>query len=227
MKSKTKITKFLSITMNSFFFIAAYIFVPVTIIVLSYPPTISSQGIAHRIFYFHVPIAWVALYAPLLCSIFAILYLYTRRDIYDIWSLANARIAYLFSLAVLVSGPLWASTEWGTYWNWKDARLISFFILFLSLNSYFLVRSFASNLEWAKSQAAIIGVLSALSAIMTWFAIRWIEPDTHPPPILDKMSPSIELSFWISVIAYHLLFWILLIIALRHEKIKRIKILRL
>lgn len=206
-----------------FAFLCAFLIVPVTLIALTYPPTIASQGLAHRIFYLHVPIAWVALYAPKICAICALLYLYTRKDIYDIWSLACARIAYVFSIAVLISGPLWAATEWGTYWNWKDARLVSFFILFLILSAYFLVRALAGSPLIAKNSAALVGVLAAIATVLTWYAIRWIKPDTHPPPVLDKMAPPIALSFWLAVLAYHLLFWLLLILALRQEKLLRLK----
>ncbi len=203
-------------------YIAPFLLIPVTLIALSYPPTIPSQGVAHRIFYLHVPIAWVALYAPLLSAICGLCYLFTRKEGYDIWSLACCRVAYLFAIAVLISGPIWASTEWGVYWNWKDSRLISFFILFLTLSAYFLVRAFSRNPISEKSSAAAIAVLAALAAILTWFAIRLIEPDTHPPSILEKMSPKISQTFWLSVLVYHIFFWVILHLAVHHEKMMRL-----
>ena len=205
-----------------FVFLGAFSIVPISLYALYIPPTIASQGVAHRIFYLHVPIAWVALYAPLFSALCAILYLNTKKDIYDVYSLANAKIAYLFSIAVLISGPLWASTEWGSYWNWKDSRLISFFVLFLALSSYFLIRWITENAQKEKVFASLLSFLSAISAFLTWFAIRWIEPDTHPPPVLDKMSPKIKIAFWLSVLAYHFLFWIFLQISIRHERIRRL-----
>ena len=204
-------------------FLCAFCIVPVTLMSLSYPPTVVSQGLAHRIFYLHVPIAWVALYAPKICAICALLYLYTRKEVYDIWSLACARVAYVFSLAVLISGPLWGSTEWGSYWNWKDARLVSFFILFLILNAYFLSRGQTNNPHLEKISSAVIAILAALATVLTWYAIRWIKPDTHPTPVLDKMSPPVAFSFWLSVLAYHLLFWLLLVLSLRQERLSRMR----
>ena len=207
---------------NYFSYAVPFFLIPLSLLVLSYPPTIPSQGVAHRIFYFHVPIAWVALYAPLLSAGSALLYLFTRKESYDIWSLASSRIAYLFAIAVLISGPLWAETEWGVYWNWKDSRLISFFILFLTLSTYFLVRLFSQNPASEKSSAAVLAILAAIAAVLTWFAIRLIEPDTHPPSILNKMSPKISQSFWLSVLVYHLFFWALLHLSIYHEKIIRL-----
>ena len=190
-----------------------------TFIALSYPPTILSQGQAHRIFYFHVPIAWVALYAPIIACVCSILYLSTYKVIYDIYSLASIRVAYIFSLCVLISGPLWAKTEWGTYWNWKDARLISFFTFFVLLNTYFLLRSQTKSPRDQALLGAVMTILTSLASILTWFSIRLIQSDTHPPSVLSSMDPKISLSFWISVISYHLFFLLLLKILIRAEKI--------
>ena len=203
-----------------FFWSGPLLLLPTTYFVLSYPPTIVSQGIAHRIFYFHVPIAWIALYAPIISAICAILYLHTRREIYDIWSLAAARCAYLFSLMVLFSGPLWAVTEWGTYWNWQDSRLVSFFILVLALSAYFLF-SYLSNAQQQRAVRALLAILAAMAAALTWFAIRWLEPDTHPTSVLGKLGPRIRQSFWLSVFVYHLVFWSFLRLAIRYEHISR------
>ena len=195
--------------------------IPVTWIALTYPPVIPSQGIAHRIFYFHVPIAWVALYAPLISTVFAILYLTKRKEIFDVWSVASTRIALVFALAVIISGPLWAKTEWGTYWNWKDARLVSFFILLVLIISYFSIRDIGEHIEKKAVIGACMAILSALAALLTWFSIRWFETDTHPGPVVDQLSTKIRLTFWLSVIAYHFLFLSLLYISIRLEKIIR------
>ena len=194
----------------------------VTVLALVYPPVIASQGQAHRIFYIHVPVAWVALYAPALSAIFGMLYLLKRDEKFDIWSHANAKIAYLFAWGVVISGPLWASTEWGVYWNWKDSRLMSFFILLMALSGYFLVRHLTEDPRNRANFSAVMAVLSAVAALLTWYAIRIIEPDTHPTSVMDAMSPRIRTTFWVSVLGYHFLFLVFLRVAVRHEKMKRI-----
>ncbi len=210
-----------SLTKELFFVLLALALLPVTILSLSFPPVIPSQGIAHRIFYIHVPIAWVALYAPLLAAFSGIFYLLTGKEKYDIFSLGLIRTSCIFGLLVVVSGPLWAHTEWGSYWNWKDPRLVSFFVLLLSLVTCLLVRSLTDSLSRQKSASAVTSIFSAITAVLVWFAVRWIEPDTHPGPVLDSMSPKIHLTFWLSVLGYHLFFWAFLRMAVRHEQISR------
>ena len=138
---------------------------PTTLFILTYPPTLASQGLAHRIFYIHVPIAWVALYAPFFAAISSILYLYKNSIRYHIYSLANMKLAFVFSLCVVISGPIWAQTEWGTYWNWKDPRLISFAILLFMLSVYFITLQLSENLEQQARVGAVITILSALVAV--------------------------------------------------------------
>jgi len=192
----------------------------VSALALTYPPPIISQGQAHRIFYIHVPIAWVALYAPLLSCLCGILYLVTRREIYDLWCIAANRVALLFGLAVIISGPLWASTEWGTYWDWTDSRLMSFFFLVLCLCGYFYMQMVTDHPRKRAVGGAIMSIIAALSATLTWLAIRLVTPEKHPPPVMGTMAPEIRITFWVSVIGYHLLFLLFLRLAVRREYLR-------
>ena len=199
-----------------------FLLVPLTLFAMTYPPPLPAQGQAHRIFYIHVPTAWVALYSPLIAAVAGVLFLRSRREVYDVWSQASVRLSFLFAVSVVVSGPIWASTEWGTYWNWKDERLMSFFVLVLCLLGYFLARHLTDDMERAALFGAIMAILAALAAVLTWFAIRVTDPDTHPPSVLTSMSPKIRLTFWLSVVGYHLLFLAMLRLAVRHEWLRRV-----
>ena len=193
----------------------------VVLLALAYPPPLLSQGQAHRIFYIHVPTAWIALYAPLFSAVAGLLFLFRRKEVYDVWSLVNARLAMGFAIAVLISGPIWANVEWGTPWNWKDSRLVSFFVLSLALGGYFLVRTLTENPGSQAVYGAVMAVLSAVAAVLTWYSIRLIAPDTHPTSVMGTMSPKIRITFWLSVLGFHMLFWIFLSLGLRQEYINR------
>lgn len=189
-------------------------------IALTYPPPEITQGQAHRIFYIHVPIAWVALYAPILSALCGICFLLKRSIAFDQWSVAANRVALLFSLGVVISGPIWARAIWGVYWDWTDERLMSFFILLLSLGGYFYARSLISSPERRARISAILSIVAALSAVTTWFAIRLLEPQQHPRSLLGAMAPAIRQTFWLNILAFHFLFLALLRVALRHEKLR-------
>jgi heme exporter protein C len=188
---------------------------------LYYPPPISSQGVAHRIFYLHVPIAWVALYAPFVGSVCGALYLFTRKPLYDMLSCTATRLSLIFSVAVIYSGAIWAHVEWGTYWNVYDSRLNSFLILLLVLIGYFLLRNMIESEERKATVSSLLAIFSALASLMTWFAIRLVEPDTHPTSVLGSMAAEIKLTFWLSVLAYHFFFLAFFYRSFIHEKLAR------
>ena len=194
-----------------------------TVYALLVPPVVLEQGQAHRIFYIHVPVAWVALYAPLISAVSGILFLVTRRQVFDRWNVANARIAVLFSLGVVISGPIWAYTASGTFWNFSYPRLMSFSILLLCLGGYFLVRLFTDDVDRRGIYSAVWAVIAAAASVFTWLAIRVLETDLHPGPVLKTMAPEIGRAFWWNVLAYHLLFWILLVLGLQHERAREME----
>jgi heme exporter protein C len=189
---------------------------------LYYPNVILEQGLSHRIFYFHVSVAWVALYAPGFSALFGILYI-IRRDVnWDTLSYSMSKLSLIFSIFVLFSGPIWAYSAWGTPWDWTDARLQSFFILVISLLSYFIFRSLVTDLNKKYLYSSFLSVLCALNAILTWGAIRWIEnPGNHPGSVLGKggMDKDMRDTFWINVLAYHILFLVLFLIIYRKDKL--------
>ena len=199
------------------------LFFPASLILsLYYPNVILQQGLSHRIFYFHVSVAWVALYAPFFSSLFGIAYLYKKDIIWDLRSYSMNKIAIVFAICVLFSGPIWAKSAWGTPWDWTDARLQSFFILVISLGAYFIIRNLVVDIRKKAIISAFLSIICAFNALITWGAIRWIDnPGNHPGSVLGKsgMDSDMRVTFWLSVFAYHLLFLLLYILIHRHDRI--------
>ncbi len=190
---------------------------------LSIPNVILEQGLSHRIFYFHVPVAWVALYGPFFSSLAAILYLIRRESFFDRLSFSLNQVSLVFALGVLISGPIWAKSAWGVAWDWTDARLQSFFVLCLSLFGYFTLRSLVSHPSRKEFVSSFLSLLCAVNAILTWGAIRWFDnPGNHPGSVLGEggMDPDMRISFYLSVIAYHFLFLLFTRITYRFQILK-------
>ncbi|TGK78352.1 ABC transporter permease [Leptospira noumeaensis] len=193
---------------------------------LVYPNVILEQGLSHRIFYLHVPVAWVALYGPILSFLFSLVFLFSRNMLWDRLAFTANQLAFLFAVGVLFSGPIWAYSAWGVPWDKTDARLQSFFILCISLVSYFIFRYLVPGKTKKAILSAYLSVLCAVSAILTWGAIRWIEnPGNHPGSVLGKggMDSDMKQSMWLGVLAFHFLFLFLFLISNRSEKIQDIR----
>ncbi|MBI5208071.1 MAG: cytochrome c biogenesis protein CcsA, partial [Candidatus Firestonebacteria bacterium] len=87
--------------------------------IFMYAPIEEVMGIVQKIFYFHVPIAWVAFFAFFVVFIMSILYLRKKERIYDIIALCSAEIGVLFCTLVLITGSIWARPAWNTWWTWE------------------------------------------------------------------------------------------------------------
>lgn len=171
-----------------------------------YAPTERVMGFIQKIFYFHVPAAWMMLLAAPLMAIGAIGYLVTRKNGWDRVADAAVELAILFGVLVLVTGPLWGRKAWGVYWVW-DARLTSTLVLVLTLVACKIVRHYAG--PSAKQVAAGLSVLAVLNGWFVWKAVD-IWRGTHPEKLVDTLEPRMKLTFWICVLAFHLAFGALL-----------------
>lgn len=61
-----------------FYLVVCFSLVIAVFVSILYPNVILEQGLSHRIFYLHVPVAWVALYGPLLSFVFSLVYLFQK-----------------------------------------------------------------------------------------------------------------------------------------------------
>src|SRR6476646_11372212 len=87
-----------------------------------FTPLEARQGAAQKIFYIHVPAAWVAFLAFGLVAVSSAVFLWLRDQRLDRFAESSAEVGVVFTTVVLITGPLWGKQIWGTYWTW-DARL--------------------------------------------------------------------------------------------------------
>src|SRR3989440_2673481 len=93
-----------------------------------YVPTDAIEGIPQRIFYFHVPVAWIGMLAFGVLAAASIGYLWKKDERWDWLARASAEEGTIFITLALISGSIWGRTTWGTWWTW-DARLTTTLIL--------------------------------------------------------------------------------------------------
>ena len=148
-------------------------------------PTERTMGVVQRIFYIHVPAAWVAFMAFGIVAICSAIYLWLKDERADMAALAAAEGGMLFTTIVLLTGPLWARVAWGIWWNW-DMRLTLTLLLWFIYLGYFLVRSSAENPQKGKQFAAVVGIVGALDIPLIHISVKWFR-SLHPEPVV--MNP--------------------------------------
>lgn len=146
--------------------------------------TEASQGIVQRIFYVHVPAAWVAFMAFGVVALTSAMYLWLRDDRLDRAALAAAEGGMIFATIMLTTGPLWGKIAWGTYWTWEPRLTLTLLLWFIYLG-YFMVRSSSENAERGKRFAAVVGIVGALDIPLIHLSVIWFR-SLHPQPVVAK-----------------------------------------
>ncbi|MBN1543603.1 cytochrome c biogenesis protein CcsA [candidate division KSB1 bacterium] len=179
---------------------------------LLYAPTEKSMGDVQRIFYIHVPAAWIAFLAFFVVFGASFGFLATQKPRWDALAAASAEIGVLFITLVLVTGPLWAKPVWNTYWTW-DARLTTSLILWLIYIGYLLIRSYTRNSSRSSTLAAVYGIVGFIDVPIVYFSIRWwrtLHPSHVVGPAGRGLAPSMALTLTVALIAFTALYAVLL-----------------
>src|SRR5918992_6175492 len=133
---------------------------------------VTMGGQLQRIFYIHVPSAWLGYLSFAIVFLASIAYLRTGAERWDLLAHASAEIGIVFTSLVLVTGPIWARPVWGTWWEW-DARLTSTLVLWLTYAGYLFLRSLASDQQAVGRLAAVVGIVGFLDVPIVHFSVQW------------------------------------------------------
>ena len=136
-----------------------------------YAPVELTMGIVQKIFYVHVPAAMCAYAGFTVTSVASLLYLLKPRKGWDIAAQSGAELGLLFTIYVLISGPMWAYKAWGKAWTW-DPQLTATFVLFLLYGGYFLLRQFSGPSERLRKIAAVLAVFAFIDIPIIHYAVK-------------------------------------------------------
>ena len=176
-----------------------------------YTPLEAKQGAAQKIFYIHVPAAWVAFLAFFLVAVASGVYLWLRDTRLDRFAESSAEVGVVFTTVVLITGPLWAKPIWGTYWAWWDVRLVSTLFLWFIYASYLVLRGAIESPTLRARYSAILGILGAFLIPFIHLSV-YLFATMHPMPIVGKPSkPSLPsemlLTLMLSLASFTLLYF--------------------
>jgi heme exporter protein C len=173
--------------------------------VFFYVPTEREMGIVQRIFYIHVPTAWVGELGFAIVAFCSLVYLWLRDDRLDAIAKSAAEVGFVFWSATLLAGPLWARIAWNTWWEW-DARLSFSLLLWLIWIGYFAVREATDNPETGKRLAAVFALIGAIDIPLIHMSVYWFRTIHPMPVILNPEGPTADFEIGITMGASALAF---------------------
>ena len=179
--------------------------------VFVYVPTEKHTGIVQRIFYFHVPIAWVAFLAFFVTLIYSILYLWKRAAKWDAVAHASVEVGVVFTTLVLITGPIWAKPVWGIWWTW-DARLTTSLVLWLIYVAYLLVRGLTTDPDRSARYGAVIGIVGFIDVPIVFITVS-LWRTQHPTTIIFEggLTTPMLMTLLVCIAAFTVLYVLLTI----------------
>lgn len=189
------------------------------VLIYGYAPMERTMGMAQKIFYFHVPSAFMAFTSFAVVFVASILYLKSKNDKYDRVASSAAEIGTLFALIVLLTGPIWARSAWGVWWTWEP-RLTTTLILFLIFIGYLMLRNYGAIGEQMKKYSAVVGIVGFLDVPIVYTSINWWSPEATAHPRGLELESSMKFALTFSFVTFSLL---LLFLILKRIDLERLR----
>ncbi|MDP2829592.1 MAG: cytochrome c biogenesis protein CcsA [Sulfuricellaceae bacterium] len=166
------------------------------------------QGEVARIMNLHVPLVKTSLLAYFVAFVASILFLWKRRDEYDVLAHASVAVGAVFTLCALLSGAIWGKPTWNAWWTW-DARLVSFAILFLLMAGYLMLRAFIEDADKQARAAAVFALVGFVDLPIIHLSVQWWRTLHQPASFSAKglsISPDMMLALASMAIGMSLLY---------------------
>ncbi|GER87249.1 hypothetical protein KDW_14110 [Dictyobacter vulcani] len=186
-----------------------------------YTPVDALQGVTQRIFYFHVPTAWVGMLSFIILAVCGIIYLFKADERLDWLARAAAEVGVVFLTITLILGSLWGKPIWGAWWVW-DARLTATLILWFMYVGYIMLRSYMGPGSEGARAGAVIGIIGAIDVPIIYLSVNWWRGQ-HPAAQLNPkgdLPPQAVITLLVALVAITLLYAFMMVQAYQLQRLQ-------
>ncbi|MBI2935659.1 MAG: cytochrome c biogenesis protein CcsA [Chloroflexi bacterium] len=179
-------------------------------LVFFWVPTDANLGVSQRIFYFHVPIAFMGLLAIGVIFVASVRYLFHPSPRWDALAYAAAEVGLVFATLILVTGSIWAKPVWGVWWTWSPQLTLSLILWFIYVG-YLMLRAYGPKGTTGGRYAAILGIIGFVDAPIVYMSAKWWR-DLHPERIVGPLAEpgalddSMRTAWYVAILAFAFLF---------------------
>ena len=183
-------------------------------------PREAVMGDMQRVFYFHVPSAWVGYLALFVSFVASLLFLFRRERRWDRVAHSSVEIGLVYITQGIITGSIWAKATWGVWWTWEP-RLTTSAVLWAIYASYLTLRRAMEDPSRRARVAAVYSVLGFVAVPINFMAIRWWR--TVHPLVFDSegshLTPTMLAVLIFCVVTFTLVFFSLLAFRLRLQRL--------
>ena len=188
-------------------------------------PTEATMGFVQRIFYYHVPVAWLTFLSTFVCAAASAFFLFSdqqkaeRIQIADAIAGAAAELTVVFGLCVLVTGPLWGRKAWGVWWVWKDVRLMTSLLLWFIFVAYLFVRRYGG--PGSSRLAAGLALFAAADVPVIYTSVFFWRTQHPKATVVSTLQKEMVPPFLLSLFAFTVLYAALMLARTRLDRAQR------
>jgi heme exporter protein C len=177
-----------------------------------YAPMDAIQGNPQRIFYFHVPMAWLGMLSFVIVAFAGVVYLVKKDERWDWVARASAELGAFFITLALILGSIWGKTIWGTWWTW-DARLTTTLILWFIYIGYLMLRNYMGRTSASARAGAVLAIIGVIDLPIIYESVNWWRT-LHPTAqvgVQGALPPSVVLTLMVALTSFTLLYSFLML----------------
>ncbi|HEX8464495.1 MAG TPA: cytochrome c biogenesis protein CcsA [Abditibacterium sp.] len=154
--------------------------------------------------FFHVPMAVSMLLMFVVAAFYGVRWLQTKNERFDALSLAFAEVGFAGCVIALVTGMVFAKTNWGAYWSW-DPQQVGVLGTLLTYAALFALRGATDDDIKKRNFWAVYALFGVLVACFGSYVYRQILPEgssLHPNNTLRKSDAAFKFALWFNVAGY-------------------------
>ncbi len=166
------------------------------------------MGSVQKIFYFHLPLALTAFLSFGVSCVAGIMYLRSRKRIWDARLAASVEIGVVLTSLVLITGSLWGKPIWNTYWTW-DPRLTTSLILWFIFVACLILRMTIDEERKRATFSAVMAIVGFCDVPIVFLSARLFR-SLHPT-VIRSDSSGMEATMLVTLLVCAgaiLIFWI-------------------
>ena len=159
-------------------------------LVFLWVPTEQNLGLSQRIFYFHVPIAWLGMLSIIVVAFASAAHLITKKEKWDNFAYSAAELGLVFLTLLLISGIIWNKPAWGKWWTW-DPKLTTTLILWFIYVGYMMLRAYGPVGSQGARYGAVLALIGTIDSVFIYMATSWWRtqhPELLVGPLADEES---------------------------------------
>jgi len=135
-------------------------------------PVDFQQGEGYRIFFLHLPVAWIAMFIYVVMAFWAAIGLAFNTRLSGMMVQALAPTGTIMAFLTLWTGVLWGKPMWGTWWIW-DARLVSSSILLFLYVGYLALTAAIDDPRRADKAGGLLLLVGVVNIPIIYFSVQW------------------------------------------------------